>query len=196
MWLREGIGSLVMRECFRVESYLTDVMGIAAWPDRPVGRCIGISDASLSLSLSLSCPGSAPGLNSESRRPVDPLMGRDKAVPSPVVDASAWENSLDDDLAFLRVEFEQDAPVAHAQARFGTPLELAQRPDVGVVGEVPKCREDPRAEGRIESRDVFFGTPGVAKDPAARMLATPQVGLFEACSDGSVRGVCVDGAIR
>jgi hypothetical protein len=38
--------------CLRVVSLGTSVMGVAACPDRAVGRCIGI-DASLSLSLSL-----------------------------------------------------------------------------------------------------------------------------------------------
>jgi len=57
-----------------VGSFRTDVMGVAAWPDGPVGRCLGAADASLSLSLSLSgrcdpglSPGHRPNLSRRSR---------------------------------------------------------------------------------------------------------------------------------
>jgi hypothetical protein len=36
-----------------MSSYGTDVMGVAARPNGLVGRCVGIADSSLSLSLSL-----------------------------------------------------------------------------------------------------------------------------------------------
>jgi hypothetical protein len=42
----------MMRGCVRVSTELSDVTGIAARPQGPVGRCLGI-EASLSLSLSL-----------------------------------------------------------------------------------------------------------------------------------------------
>src|ERR1039457_2519768 len=44
----------MMRSCFRVSSMGTDVAGVAAAREGPVGRCVSIADGSLSLSLSLS----------------------------------------------------------------------------------------------------------------------------------------------
>src|ERR1700691_4732789 len=48
----EGLDRM-KRGCFRVSQSGTDVSGIPARPFGPVGRCLSIADASLSLSLSL-----------------------------------------------------------------------------------------------------------------------------------------------
>ncbi len=55
------------RGCFRVSSLGTFVPGVAAGPFGPVGRCVSSADT-FSLSLSLSCPSSAPRLTADSPR--------------------------------------------------------------------------------------------------------------------------------
>jgi hypothetical protein len=47
----------MMRSCFRVSPKGTDVMGMVAAQGLPLGRCLGVAESSLSLSLSLSTPG-------------------------------------------------------------------------------------------------------------------------------------------
>ena len=59
-----------------MSSCRTHVSGVAAWPNRPVGRCVSSADTSLSLSLSLSCPSSASGLTARRRRVAVPLVGK------------------------------------------------------------------------------------------------------------------------
>jgi hypothetical protein len=44
------------RGCFRVSPLGTDVMGMVAAEGSPLGRCLGVAESSLSLSLSLSTP--------------------------------------------------------------------------------------------------------------------------------------------
>jgi hypothetical protein len=55
------------RGCFRVSPLGTDVKRVVAHRGAPVGRCLGI-EASLSLSLSLSCPSSASPLAADFAR--------------------------------------------------------------------------------------------------------------------------------
>src|ERR1039457_6499006 len=46
----------MMRGCFRVSPKGTDVMGMVAAQGLPLGRCLGVAESSLSLSLSLLTP--------------------------------------------------------------------------------------------------------------------------------------------
>ena len=69
------------RGCFRVSSLGTNVMGMPACLCGPVGRCVSSADTSLSLSLSL-CPGSTPGLTTDSPRVAVPLVGKGTALRS------------------------------------------------------------------------------------------------------------------
>ena len=62
-----------------MSSFGTYVSGIAAGRDGSVGRCVSSADTSLSLSLSLSCPSSAPDLTTEARRAAVPFVGRETA---------------------------------------------------------------------------------------------------------------------
>jgi hypothetical protein len=72
-----------MRGCFRVFSSGTNVTGVGVRQSTPVGRCLSIADASLSLSLSLSCPSSTPPLTAKFGRFSTPLAGYGTPCPAP-----------------------------------------------------------------------------------------------------------------
>jgi hypothetical protein len=71
------------RDCFRVFSLGTDVPGVATCSNGPVGRCVSSADTSLSLSLSLSCPGSTPLLSAASSRLSRLFAGYATPYPAP-----------------------------------------------------------------------------------------------------------------